>query len=129
MRRLIITVAIIIAMLLSIGLQGNNREKKDPDNNHPRIGSLYVLETEIYIVRGAGDKAFEYTGTGGNLEIKIMSLPGTISITPRKGEKVKVDPTVPMVFVAGKEHQEFKTNTFLKKKAKNAVYLLLELKN
>ncbi len=98
----------------------------EDDSGLPKVGSKYVHNGANYIVAGRGKKPFTYTATGESLEIVVDKTPGTIVIVPKKGELVKVDAGVPMVWVGGKEHKEFKTNKFLQKSAKNKVIYLLE---
>lgn len=93
----------------------------------PSVGETYTVDKAEYKVVGSGLTQFEYLASGESLEIKILNdLPGTITIVPNKGESVKVDPSVPMVWVSGVPHKEFEQNTILKKFAKNKPFLLLE---
>jgi hypothetical protein len=93
----------------------------------PKVGDIYKVEQASYKVVGAGTSPFEYTSSGESLEIKIINkFPGTMVITPKEGEIVKVDPGAPMVWISGTPHKEFLQNTFLKKTAKGKPFLLLE---
>jgi hypothetical protein len=97
------------------------------DTALPSLGEVYAIDQAKYTVVGVGTQAFEYTSKGESLEIKIINkYPGTMVITPKKGDVVKVDPSVPMVWIAGVPHKEFLQNTFLKKSAKDKPFLLLE---
>lgn len=102
-------------------LQGAAAEKE-----LPKVGDRYQADGAWYYVRGVGNKAFEYVATGESLVIKTAGIPGSLVRVPKKGDKIRIDPTVPMMWVNGKEDKEFKTNGYLKKHAKNKVFLLLE---
>ncbi len=92
----------------------------------PKVGSEYVWQKAHYIVRGVGKAPFEYIATGESLVLRIMPIPGAMVFIPKKGEKVRVDPSIPMVWVNGKEKNEFKNNCYIKKNGKHVDYMLLE---
>ena len=93
----------------------------------PAVGDVYRVDKTEYKVVGVGTNPFEFVSSGESLEIKILNkIPGTIVITPKKGEIVKVDPSKPMVWIADAPHKEFVQNSFLKKSAKGKPFLLLE---
>ncbi|MCB0336109.1 MAG: hypothetical protein KDD62_07375 [Bdellovibrionales bacterium] len=92
------------------------------------VGDTYKLgSTDFKVVGVSADKAFEYTASGESLQLVIGTTPGTIVIVPKAGEVVKVDPSVPMVWIAGKPDEQIASNTYLKKHGKNQQHILLEL--
>ncbi len=92
-----------------------------------KAGDSYVHENTNYIVAGAGTSAFEYTATGESLVVVMGETPASVMvIVPNAGEVVKVDPSVPMVWVAGKQNQSFAGNSWLMKNGKGKPYMLLE---
>lgn len=92
----------------------------------PEVGSTYKIDKASYTVLGvSASEAFEVTASGESLQIVVGTVPGTIVIVPKKGDVVKIDPSVPMVWIAGAPHKEFASNPFLKRQ-KNARILLLE---
>jgi hypothetical protein len=117
---LILTILIMIVVLPCLEAAGGKRL--------PKVGSTYVLDRAEFIVRGVGNKPFAYVATGESLAIKIIGVPGTMVFVPKKGQEVRVDPTIPMVWIGDKEKREFRTNSYLKKHGKNATFLLLEYK-
>ena len=92
----------------------------------PEIGSTHLLGQTPFKVVGSGTSPFEYTATGESLQVVIGDIPGTMVIVPAAGQVVKVDPTVPMLWIDGEPHQEFASNSYLKKHGKGVSYLLLE---
>jgi hypothetical protein len=93
----------------------------------PKLGSRMKVDGVWFFVRGVGDKPFEYIAKGDSLAIQTIGIPGSIIIVPKKGAKVRIDPTIPMIWVDGKEDKWCKTNSYFKKHAKNKVFVLLEI--
>lgn len=124
MKRCAIITAAVLAALLVLQYAGWAVEKE----KLPEIGSIYVLDRAEFYVRGVGDKPFEYRTTGESLVVKILKISGTMVFVPKKGQLVKVDTTIPMIWIDGKEKPEFRTNSYLKKNARNKIFLLLEYK-
>lgn len=108
------------------GLYAGGEEKKEEKKELPKIGSIYKYSGADWFVRGVGDKAFEYKSTGESLCIITIGIQGSIVKVPKKGEVVRVDPEVPMIYLNKKEDKELKNNTYFMKKAKNKVFILLE---
>lgn len=104
---------------------GPTEEKK---KEWPKKGSVYHYSGVDWYVRGVGNKPFEYTATGESLSLVIEGTPGTIVMIPKKGQTVRCDPTVPMVYVNNVPDPDLNRNSYFKKTAKNKVFLLLELK-
>jgi hypothetical protein len=121
-QKLFLTIFIIIMVF---GLLGHGADKA---RKLPKVGSIYILDKAEFYVRGVGNKPFSYVATGESLAIKILKVSGTMVFVPKKGEKVRVDPTIPMIWIGKKEKREFRTNSYLKKHGKNAIFLLLEYK-
>jgi hypothetical protein len=117
----------IICLIHGNVLQGDGpaEEKK---KEWPKVGSIYKYSGVDWYVRGVGNKPFEYTATGESLSLVIEGTPGTIVMIPKKGEVVRCDPTVPMVYVNNVADPDLNRNSYFKKTAKNKVFLLLELK-
>jgi hypothetical protein len=57
-----------------------------------------------------------------------VGTPGTIVIVPEKGQVVRCDPTVPMLYVDKVPDPDLNRNSYFKKDAKNKNWILLELK-
>lgn len=117
----------LLVLTLSMGLGFTlTRVSASDQKELPRVGDRYQSEGTWYFVRGVGNKAFEYTATGESLVIQTPGIPGSLVRVPKKGDKIRLDPSIPMLWINGKADKEFKTNTYLKKHAKNKVFLLLE---
>lgn len=95
----------------------------------PAVGSVYEYSGAQWYVRGAAKKPFEYTATGESLSLVVLDAPaGTIVLVPKKGEVVRVDPTIPAVYINGVEDKDLRNNSYFKRKTKDKVFLLLEYK-
>ncbi|MCP5045979.1 MAG: hypothetical protein GY940_02335 [bacterium] len=133
MKRLIISFSIItvvclaLAVLTPMNLSLNAAAPGEDKEKLPEVGSSYEWQKTHYIVRGVGNKPFEYVATGESLVLRILTIPGAMVFIPKAGEKVRVDPTIPMVWVGGKEKKEFKSSSYLKREGKNKTFMLLEL--
>ena len=95
----------------------------------PKVGSVYEYQGAKWYVRGAGKKPFEYTATRESLSLIVLDAPaGTIVLVPKKGEVVRIDPTIPAVYVNGVEDKNLRSNSYFKRKTRDKVFLLLEYK-
>ena len=100
---------------------------KEKEEKLPEVGSVYEYSGVKWYVRGVGNKAFEYTATGESLSLVVLDAPaGTIVLVPKKGEVVRIDPTVPAVYINGVEDKDLRNNSYFKRKTKDKVFLLLE---
>ena len=103
-------------------------EKSQAGKALPKVGSIYRYSGAEWYVRGVGDKPFEYTATGESLCMIIRNVSGASVFIPEKGEVVRVDPAVPMVYINNKEKEGWRANSYLMKHAKDQVHILLEYK-
>ena len=102
-------------------------QAKEKEEKLPEVGSVYEYSGEKWYVRGVGNKPFEYTATGESLSLVVLDgPPGTIVLVPKKGEVVRIDPTIPAIYVNGVEDKELGNNSYFKRKTKDKVFLLLE---
>lgn len=93
--------------------------------NLPKPGDPYEYQKTKYVVAGAGNTAFEYTATGESLAI-LADDQAVAVIVPASGAAVRIDPSIPGVFVDGKEHDQLASNGYFQKNMKDKVFLLLE---
>jgi hypothetical protein len=103
-------------------------QKEEKGKEWPEVGSVYEYSGVEWYVRGVGNKPFEYTATGESLGLVIEGTSGSIVLVPQKGQVVRCDPTVPMIYVDKKPDPELSRNSYFKRTAKDKVFLLLELK-
>ena len=106
-------------------LMANGEEKA---REWPKVGSIYKYSGVDWTVRGVGKKPFEYTAQGESLSLVVDGVSGSIVIIPKKGQMVRCDPTVPMLYVDKVPDPDLNRNSYFKRTAKDKVWLLLELK-
>lgn len=123
---------LIFSCFFSLIIPGNSlsttEQKEEKVKKWPEVGSVYTYSRAQWYVRGVGDKPFEYTATGESLSLIIEDTSGAIVLVPKKGQVVRCDPTVPMVYVDKKPHPNLSSNSYFQRTAKNKVFLLLEYK-
>jgi len=94
----------------------------------PKVGEIYRYSGVDWTVRGVGKKPFEYTATGESLSLVVEGTPSAIVLVPKKGQVVRCDSTVPMIYVDAVPDPDLSRNDYFKRTAKDKVFLLLELK-
>ncbi len=127
MKKTLLINFIILFFIIGSGLTFSGEEINNGEEL-PEIGSIYKYSKAEWYVRGVGSKAFEYTATGESLCIITLGISGSIVKVPKKGEVVKVDPEVPMIYINKVPDKGLKSNTYFMKKAKNKIFILLEYK-
>lgn len=114
----------IAILLLVAGFAGTSPARAD-QHNIPAVGASYQLDGQNFIVVGSGVAPFEYTTTGESLAILIEQTAVGV-IVPSAGSVVRIDPSVPMVWIAGKPHDAWVTNSYVKSFGKGKSHVLLE---
>ncbi len=94
-------------------------------HNIPVVGAAYKLDGQNFMVVGSGKAPFEYTATGESLAILIEQTAAAV-IVPVKGSLVRIDPSIPMVWIAQEPHNSWMTNNYIKNFGKDKPYVLLE---
>lgn len=120
-----------ILCFLTLLLQGatlQKGEKKGEKKEWPKVGSVVKYQGVDWYVRGIGSKPFEYTATGESLALWIEDTSSAITLVPKKGQIVRCDPTVPMLYVDKIPDKYLSRNDYFKQHAKDKVWMLLEYK-
>ena len=121
MMKKILCVAVVVGLLFLTSAAEQKEEL-------PEVGSVYKYSGVDWYVRGAGKEPFEYTATGESLSLIVVGTPSAIVIVPKKGQVVRCDPTVPMLYLDKVPDPDLNRNSYFKKDAKNKDWILLELK-
>ncbi len=124
----IFEISLVLCFLILL-LPGSPMQKGDQNvKEWPEVGSIYKYSGVDWYVRGVSKKAFEYTATGESLSLVVEGTPSSIVLVPKKGQVVRCDPTVPMIYVDKNPDPDLSLNAYFKRTAKNKVFLLLEYK-
>ena len=121
---LMVLIICFVLVTFQTPIQGDDKNKEE---KLPKIGDVYEIDRAKFLIVGIGDQSFEYKVTfDESFAVKIRGLSGTMVFPLKKDQVVKVDPTIPMIWIDGKRKDDMVNNKWLMKNGKNKVFILLQ---